>query len=81
MFFLDNKTQLLSTMILAGGRGIAQLGQIAKSRPKLDFLKIVKLTGHTYGCNSLTNFENQDSPETEMIDVALKKIVKSQQAN
>ena len=81
MFFLDNKTQLLSTMILAGGCGIAQLGQIAKSRPKLDFLKIVKLTGHTYGCNSLTNFENQDSPETEMIDVALKKIVKSQQAN
>ena len=68
-------------MILAGGRGIVQLGQIAKSRPKLDFLKIVKLTGHTYGCNSLTNFENQDSPETEMIDVALKKIVKSQQAN
>ena len=49
MFFLDNKTQLLSTMILAGGRGIVQMGQIAKSRQKLDFKKIVKLTGHTYG--------------------------------
>jgi hypothetical protein len=37
MFFLDNKTRLLSTMIRAGSRGIAQLGQIAKSRQKLDF--------------------------------------------
>ena len=34
-----------------------QLGQIANSRQKLDFLKIVKLTDNTCAYNSLTNFE------------------------
>ena len=34
-----------------------QLGQMAKTRQKLDSKKLRKLTNDTYACNSLTNFE------------------------
>ena len=35
----------------------AQLGQMSKTRQKLEFKKIVKLTNHTISFNSLTSFE------------------------
>jgi hypothetical protein len=44
-------------VIRTGNRGGAQLGQMAKTRQKLDLKKFVKLTGHTDVCNILTNFE------------------------
>ena len=53
-----------------------RIGPNSKIPPKIRFLKIVKLTGHTYGCNSLMNFEkikSEHSSETEMMNVALKK--------
>ena len=34
----------------------SKLGQIAKTRQKLEQKKVVKLTGYTYACNSLTIF-------------------------
>ena len=36
---------------------VAQLGQQAQSRQKLNQKKIVKFTGHIYAYNSLTNFQ------------------------
>ena len=30
---------------------------MSKTRQKLDYKKIVKLTDHTHACNDLTNFE------------------------
>jgi hypothetical protein len=36
-----------------------QLGQITKTRQKMRFIKLVKLTGYTYACNSLTNFVSE----------------------
>ena len=75
MFFLDNKTQLLSTMILAGGRGIVQMGQIAKSRPKLDFFKNREIDWLYLWVTvwRILKIKGEHSPETEMINVALKK--------
>ena len=37
----------------------AQLGQISKSRQKLNAKEFGKLTNHTYAYNSLTNFDNK----------------------
>ena len=31
-------------------------GRMSETHQKVDFKKIVKLTDHTYACNSLTNF-------------------------
>ena len=49
------------------------VGPDVKNPPKIRFIKIVKLTDHTYACISLTIFEYKNhSPETE-IDVNLLK--------
>ena len=50
--------------------------RMSKIRLKLDLKKFVKLTDHTYVCNSLTNFEYKTHPpETEKIYVNLLKSV------
>ena len=41
---------------LPTGGSIAQLNQMAKTRQKIELKKIVKLTDHTYACDSLTHF-------------------------
>jgi len=43
----------------------AQLGQISKSRQKLNAKEFVKLTDDTYAYSSLTNFDNKKRATTE----------------
>ena len=42
----------------------AQLGQMSKTRQKLRSKKFLKLTGHSYACNNLTNFEYEANAMT-----------------
>jgi hypothetical protein len=46
---------------LYSSRGLTgtQLGKMSKSRQKFRFEKFVKMTYHTYACNSLTSFEEE----------------------
>ena len=48
----------------------AQRFQIPKKNRQKNFIrKFVKLTGHAYAYNNLTNFEYKQSPETEMMQI------------
>ena len=42
-----------------------QVGPNNKKTPKFTIKKFVKLTDHTYSCNSFTNFENEVHAMTE----------------
>ena len=48
-------------------------GRMSETHQKLDFKKIVKLTDHTYACNSLTNFKSKTHSLVTKIDVKMQK--------
>ena len=55
----------------------AQLGQMAKNPPKNQMRKFVKLTGHSYTWNSLTNFQHEamtgNGNQVNLLKTCLKK--------
>ena len=50
------------------------VGPNVKNPPKIRFQKIVKLTDHSYACNSLTYSEYKTYPLETEIDVILLKL-------
>ena len=65
----------------------SQMGQRTKNPPKMRFIKFVKLTGYTYACHDLTNFEYQMRTMTgngsyvNLFKFVRENFVKSHQVN
>ena len=50
---------LAANLLAPAARSRYTVGPNNKNPPKIRFIKFVKLTGYTYACNSLTNFESE----------------------
>ena len=62
------------------------VGPNVKNPPKIRFQKIVKLTDHSYACNSLTYSEYKTYPpgnrnRCDFAETCFKKLMKSHQVN
>ena len=57
IFEIPTMLQLLGADCALGQQAACSLqGRMSETHQKLDLKKIVKLTDHTYACNSLINF-------------------------